>query len=166
MLNEIMTRQSIRKYLDKSVEEEKIMGLLEAAMNAPTARNTQSWRFIVVRNREALNDMHTLQPYTQMMKEAPCAILVLGDTRLVENQEYLYCDSSAAIENMLIEAKHLGLDTCWCAIGPKQERIDNFRNYYHIEDHLLPIAAVAIGYGNEHKPIINRFDSSKITYFD
>ena len=57
MLKELYERQSIRKYLDKPVEEEKIMELLRAAMNAPTARNTQSWRFMVIENREALDHM-------------------------------------------------------------------------------------------------------------
>lgn len=77
MLTEIWTRQSIRRYEDRTVEKEKLEELLRAAMHAPTARNTQSWRFMVIRNRKALDEMTTLQPYTGMMKTAPCAILVM-----------------------------------------------------------------------------------------
>lgn len=165
MLKELYERQSIRKYLPKPVEEEKIMELLRAAMNAPTARNAQSWRFMVITNREALDHMSELQPYTNMMKTAPCAIMVLGDQTKSQPDEYLYVDGAAAIENMLIEAVHLGLGTCWCAIGPLQERIDNFRKYYHIDDHLIPIAVVAVGYGDEMKPKIDRFDETKISYY-
>ncbi|MCH4285363.1 MULTISPECIES: nitroreductase family protein [Bacillota] len=165
MLKELYERQSIRKYLDKPVEEEKIMELLRAAMNAPTARNTQSWRFMVIENREALDHMQTLSPYTGMMKTAPCAIMVLGDKRDIEPEEYLYVNAAAAIENMLIEAVHQGLGTCWCAIGPRTERIENFRNYFHIEDHLIPIGVVAVGYGDEVKPKVDRFDPEKISYY-
>lgn len=164
MLKEIKQRQSIRIYHDTPVEDEKIESILRSAMQAPTARNSQSWRFIVISKREALDDMITLQPYTGMMKTAPCAIMVLGDREAIQPDEYLYVDASAAIENMLLEATHQGLGSCWCAIGPSPERIDNFRSYYHIEERLLPIAVVAIGYGNEQKPHVDRFDFSKISY--
>ena len=59
MLTEIWTRQSIRRYEDRTVEKEKLEELLRAAMHAPTARNTQSWRFMVIRNRKALDEMTT-----------------------------------------------------------------------------------------------------------
>ena len=91
MLTEIWTRQSIRRYEDRTVEKEKLEELLRAAMHAPTARNTQSWRFMVIRNRKALDEMTTLQPYTGMMKTAPCAILVMGDQKATDLDEYLQC---------------------------------------------------------------------------
>lgn len=166
MLEELYKRQSIRKFKEQIVEDEKIEELLRAAMSAPTARNTQSWRFMVIRNRKALQDMVQLQPYTAMMKDAACAILVMGDTRDIEPEEYLYVHSGAAIENILIEAVHLGLGTCWCAVGPKPERIENFRNYYHIEKELLPIGVIAIGYPDEHKEKVDRYDPQKVSYYD
>ncbi len=67
MLKEIEQRQSIRKYLNKPVEPEKILELLKAAMNAPTARNTQEWKFKVITNSQALNDMTKLSPYTTII---------------------------------------------------------------------------------------------------
>lgn len=165
MLEAIWKRQSIRNYLNQEVEEEKLEALLRAAMNAPTARNTQSWRFMVVTNKEALHSMINLQPYTQMMKSAYCAIIVMGDRNASQPDEYLYVDAAAAIENMLIEGVNQGLGTCWCAIGPSKERIDAFRRYYQIEDHLIPIAAVAVGYGNEEKEKTDRYDPAKVRWF-
>lgn len=135
-------------------------------MNAPTARNRQDWRFLVIRNKEALNTMQELQPYTGMMKEAACAILVMSDTKETDSVEYSYVDCAAAIENILIEGVHLGLGTCWCAVGPKQERIDNFRQYYHLEDTLLPVGVIAVGYPAETKEKVDRYDPQKVTYFD
>ena len=166
MLTEIWTRQCIRRYEDRTVEKEKLEELLRAAMHAPTARNTQSWRFMVIRNRKALDEMTTLQPYTGMMKTAPCAILVMGDQKATDLDEYLYCDCSAAIQNILIEARHQGLSTCWCAVGPRKERIDNFRNYYKLKEDFLQDAVIAVGYGCEDKEIADRFDPDKISYFD
>lgn len=165
MLKELYQRQSIRHYLSKPVEDTKIKELLHAAMNAPTARNAQSWRFMVITNREALDHMIELQPYTGMMKTAPCAIMVLGDRKASQPDEYLYVDAAAAIENMLIEAVHQGLGTCWCAIGPLPERIEKFRSYFNIKEDLIPVAVVAVGYGDEEKPLVDRFDETKISYY-
>lgn len=165
MLKEIKERHSIRKFKDKVVEAEKIEALLRSAMQAPTARNLQSWRFMVIENRDALQHMTDLKTHTNMMKEASCAILVMGDFHINPLEGYLYVDGAAAIQNILLEAVHLGLGACWCAVGPKQEPIDNFRKYYNLPDHYLPIAVIAIGYPDEEKSFDDRFDPSKITYF-
>lgn len=165
MLKEIFNRVSIRHYENREVEQAKLEEMLRAAMNAPTARNTQSWRFLVITNQEALQHMVELQPYTKMMQEAACAILVMGDRHANPVDEYLYVDAAAAIENMLIEGVHQGLSSCWCAVGPAKDRIQNFRTYFHLEEHLLPVAVVAVGYGSEHKERVDQFDANKIQYF-
>lgn len=165
MLEAIKQRQSIRKYQSTPVEPEKINSLLEAAMNAPTARNTQEWKFVVITNREALNDMCSLSPYTTMMKEAPCAILVLADLEKAINIEYGLINCAAAIENLIIEAMNQGLGTCWCGIAPVEERIEKFKGYFKLADNEYPVGVVAVGYGNEKKPLINNFDPKKIRYY-
>lgn len=165
MLEAIKQRQSIRKYQSTPVEPEKINSLLEAAMNAPTARNTKEWKFIVITNREALNDMCNLSPYTTMMKEAPCAILVLADLEKAINIEYGLINCAAAIENLIIEAMNQGLGTCWCGIAPVEERIEKFKEYFKLADNEYPAGVVAVGYSNEKKPLVNNFDPKKIRYY-
>lgn len=164
MLDCLYHRQSIRKYLSKPIEDGKVECLLKAAMQAPTARNMQSWQFIVITNRELLDSMIEIQPYTGMMKQAPCAILVIGNREATMEEGYLYLDGAAAIENMLIEAVHQGLGTCWCGIYPKQDRIQAFKKTFKLADNLIPIGVVAVGYGDEIKPIQERYDASKVTY--
>lgn len=165
MLEEIRNRRSIRKFTDKVVEEEKIEDLLRAAMSAPTARNKQSWRFTVVTNREALNSMTDHLPSMSMMRAASCAIIVMGDREASQPDEFLYVDSAAAIENMLLEAVHLGLGTCWCAIGPRSERIEYFSEYFQISEQYLPIAAIAVGYPAEEKEFEDRYDQTKVSWY-
>ena len=164
MLEEIVKRRSIRKFTDQEVEEAKIEDLLRAAMSAPTARNTQSWRFLVVKNREALNSMVELQPYTGMMKTASCAIIVMGDREASQPDEYLYVDAAAAIENMLLEAVHLNLGTCWCAIAPDESRMSAFRSAFDLPEAWLPVAVVAVGYAAEQKGMKDTFKPERITY--
>lgn len=164
MLKEIKDRRSIRKYQDVAYDEQQIIEILKAAMQAPTARNRQTWKFIVVTNKKALQDMPELSPSTSMMKTANFAIIVVGDRKLDDNDAYLYVNGAAAIENMLLEAEHLGLGSCWCAIGPNEDRIKAFKEYYQIADDLLPIAVVAFGVSDETKEFIDRYDESKITW--
>ena len=51
MLKELFERRSIRRYTDRPIPEDVLTELLRAAMNAPSARNTQSWRFLVITDR-------------------------------------------------------------------------------------------------------------------
>lgn len=166
MLKEIKQRQSIRKYKDTPVEKEKIIEVLKAAMNAPTARNTQEWKFKVITNKEALNNMVNLSPYTSMMQEAPCAILIIADLNKAISIEYGLINCAAAIENILIEAVNQGLGTCWCGIAPIEQRIKEFKNYFKLTKNEYPVGVVALGYSNETKPLVDRFDPLNITYLE
>lgn len=165
MLEEIRVRQSIRRYTNQPIEEEKIKALLKAAMRAPTAQNRQEWRFLVVQDRESLDNIALFSPYTGMMKQAQAAIIVLGDREVTPIDAYIYVDCAAAIQNILLEGVHLGLGTCWCAIGPNEERIEAFRNYFNFLNTYLPVAVIAIGYPDETKPLIDRYDENKIIYW-
>ena len=165
MLEEIKTRQSIRKFKDQPVEPEKITALLQAAMRAPTAANRQDWRFLVITDHDTLCDITTLSPYTKMMAQAKAAILVSGDHQVMEQDGYIYVDCAAAIENILLEAKHLDLGTCWCGIGPNEDRITAFKKYFNLPDSYLPVGIVAIGYSDENRPLVDRFDENNITYW-
>ncbi len=164
MLEAIEKRRSIRKYQNRCVEDEKINELLKAAMLAPSAMNLQPWYFTVVTNREKLDEIPTYHPYTSMMKTAPCAIIVSGSRAITKKDAFIYCDCSAAIMNMLLEATELGLGTCWCAIAPSDERIHEFVSHFDLDQELLPVAIVAVGYPAEEKGIKETFNSERITF--
>lgn len=164
MLKEIETRQSIRKYKEKKVEDEKIQELLKAAMNAPSARNTQEWRFIVMTNKQTLSDMTTLSPYMNFVKDAPCAILVIADLNKAINKEYGMINCSAAIENLLIEVVHQGLGACWCGIAPNEDRIIGFQKYFQLKDNEYPVGLVSIGYSDQERPMKDTYCEEYIRY--
>lgn len=166
MLEEIRVRQSIRKYTNQPIESKKITALLKAAMRAPTAQNKQEWRFIVVEDKKTLEEISSFSPYTGMLKNASAAIIVLGDKEVTPTDAYIYVDCAAAIENILLEAVHQGIGTCWCAIGPNEERIKAYVDYFKLSDTLLPVAVIAMGYPDETKPLVDRYDETKITYWN
>jgi nitroreductase len=87
-LDAIRTRRSIRRYLDRPVPEELIQKLLAAAMHAPSARNQQPWRFIVIDDRAVLAEIPTFMPNAAMAGNASLAILVCGDLTLEQAGQF------------------------------------------------------------------------------
>lgn len=87
-MESIFTRRSIRKYEEKAIEKEKIEKLLRAAMQAPSAGNQQPWEFLVVENKETLEKLSEISPYSTMLKEAPLAIIVLSNEEKMKFPEY------------------------------------------------------------------------------
>ena len=79
IIDNIMTRTSIRSYLEKPVEEFKVELILRAAMAAPSAKNLQPWSFVVVRNKQLMNALAEALPYAKMLPKADVAIVVCGD---------------------------------------------------------------------------------------
>ena len=73
-MENIMTRKSVRDYESKAVEDEKVERLLKAAMAAPSARNKQPWRFVVVREKETLRMFSGKFKSMGMAEKAPLAI--------------------------------------------------------------------------------------------
>ena len=74
-MNRLYHRVSIRKYQDKPVEKEKIIAILRAAMQAPSAGNQQPWEFYVITDKKRLEALSEVHPYSGMVKDAPMAIV-------------------------------------------------------------------------------------------
>ena len=74
----IMTRASVRAFLDNPVSDETIELLLKAAMAAPSAKNSQPWAFVVIKNRELLERLGASLPNAKMTATAPVAVAICG----------------------------------------------------------------------------------------
>jgi len=148
----ILSRRSIRKYTAEPVTDEEVHALLEAAMAAPSAMATDPWRFLVLRDRASLATLAEILPYGKMLNEAPLGIVVCGDIARANRQElsYLLQDCSAAVENLLLAAHFLGLGAVWLGVHPNEDRVTGIRAHFGVPQHILPIAAIAIGHPAEH----------------
>ena len=80
-MKEIFERRSVREFLQKEVEKEKIDKLLKSAMQAPSAMNEQPWEFIVVDDKNLLQEISKIGMGAEMVKEAPLAIVILADEK-------------------------------------------------------------------------------------
>ncbi len=145
VLEAIQNRRSIRSYLTKEVEEEKVNIILEAGQWAPSASNKQAWYFIVVRDLEIRKKLAKAHPYGRWMDQSPVVIVALGDPE--KHPKYHLCDPHQAVQNMMLAAFSLGLATCW--MGVRDASIEpEFRKILDIPENLRVICAVSVGYSD------------------
>lgn len=164
IIKEIYTRRSIRKYTDKTISEDIVNELIKAAMAAPSSKNAQATGFIVINDKNILKSLAEIHQHAPMIAQSNKSITVLGDLSKIKEIGRLVCDCSAATENILIQATHEGIGSCWCSVYPVQERMIGFKSILNLPDHFVPISIVALGYPNESKEPITRFDKERIWY--
>lgn len=162
----INKRRSIRSYSNQKVESEKIELIIRAAMQAPSARNQQPWHFVVIQNREVLDQIVNALPNASMFKEAPCGIVVVTDKEHLTAPLMAPQDASSATLNILLKATDLGLGTCWCGIYPNRERMSNLTEILQIPKEYEVFSLIAVGYPNDPNELrfIDRFDANRIHY--
>ena len=164
MIQEILERRSIRKYQEKEITREQLEDLLKAAMLAPNSGNRQCWRFIAITNKQVLKDISVFSKQTPMLANAQAAIVILEDVSCSIGAEYCYQDAGLAAENILLEAVSLGLGGVYCALGPSLNKMTRYRDYFNLDNYLLPVCVLALGYPNESRPTPDRYDEKKINW--
>jgi len=160
----VRSRRSIRRYLDKPVEREKILTCIEAARLAPSADNVQPWRFLILdepelRTRFAKEVFSGIYSISKFAVKAPVLILILARLDIIANRigkqiqniSYYYIDIGIAGEHIVLQAEELGLGTCWVGwFNPRKAR-----KFLKIPRKYKIVSLMAIGY-YEKKPSKDR----------
>ncbi len=159
----IKIRKSVRKYTDKPVEKEKLETILTAAQLAPSWRNGQCWKFIVVidpEDKKALIRCTSL--FNQSWLGTEYAIIVAcGDPKHSgsrNNQPYYMVDVAIAMEHLILTATDLGLGTCW--IGGFDEV--KVKELLHIPEIFRVVAMTPLGYPAESEGFVSKITKSVI----
>lgn len=162
-MREILQRTSVRSYTGQPVEPEKIQALLRAAMCAPSSGNERPWHFIVLDRPEQFQHVMAVSEHVEMLKQAKYAIVVCADTTQKKYRfDFWVQDCSAATENILIEAKHLGLGAVWCGIYPDEEKVASLRVHFSIPEHIEVLAVVPVGYPAFERTAKDRFQAERV----
>ncbi len=167
IVNNILTRASVRTYQDKPVEQEKVQTMLRAAMAAPTAVNKQPWHFVVVTDKALLNALGDASPNAGMVKKAPLAIVVCGNMdKALEGgaHDFWIQDCSAATENLLLAAHGLGLGAVWTGAYPDQGRCEAISQVLNLSENLIPLNIIVIGYPEGEVKPKDKWNEANITY--
>jgi nitroreductase len=112
----IRKRCSLKAHISKrEIEDEKINLILEAGSLAASARNNQPWRFIVVQDKQRIEQLvSAFSESNQVIRDAPIILIICGravDDVVREGREYYLFDIGLAVGNMLMAATDLGLVT-------------------------------------------------------
>ena len=151
----IQKRRSIRKFLDKPIEAEKIDLLVEAALRSPSSRGLNPWEFIVVTDQDLLEKLGgTKEHGSAFLKKAPLGIVVCADS---QQCDLWVEDASIAAIIIQLAAESLGLGSCWIQIRERMH--DGTKSAEEYIADMLNIPAkmkvesiIAIGYPDEQKP--------------
>ena len=147
LMEAIRARRSIRRFLEKPVEEEKILAVLDSGRLAPSARNMQDWRFIVVRDQATRQKLAVAAKDQQFVAQAPAVIAACGTSNyiLTCGQPTYAIDVTIALDHMTLAAASLGLGTCW--IGAFYE--DQAKKILGVPDDVRIVALMPLGYPAE-----------------
>ena len=167
IVENIMTRTSIRQYTDQTIGADTIETLLRAGMAAPTAVNKQPWHFVAITNKDKLKEMAATNPNAKMLEQAPLTIVVCGDMQKAlegEGRQLWIQDCSAATENILLAAHALGLGAVWTALYPRDDRAKGAIEALKLPDHIVPLCAIIIGYPAESPEPKDKWKPENVSY--
>ena len=161
-VKEIFERRSVRSFIEKDVEAEKVGRLLRSAMQAPTGGDQREWHFVVVKDRSQREELGRCSPYAESVRSAPVVIVPCADMALCRFRELWEQDLASSTENILLEAVHLGLGAVWQAIAPLEEREEAVKKVLHLPENVRPFALISVGYPAKVPVKEDRFDRTRI----
>lgn len=165
LMEQIKKRYSVRSYQNRPVEKNKLDAVLEAARLAPSAKNFQEWRFVVVQDAETRQRLVPAANNQAFIGQAPVVIACCAT-----NCEYVMrcgqlsypIDLAIAIDHMTLQAVEEGLGTCW--VGSFFE--DQVKNVLGIPKGIRVVELLALGYPADQPRPKNRSPIESIVSYD
>ena len=158
----LKSRRSIRKYLSKAVEQDKITQITNAALMSPASKRSNPWEFIVVQDVEVLAKLADSRPHgSQFLAGSPLGIVIIADTT---KSDVWMEDASIASIIMQLQAQDLGLGSCWIQVYGRQKDEETttetyIRNLLNIPSHYAVLNILSIGYPDEER---KSYDENKL----
>lgn len=171
----IVTRRSVRLFLDKSVEKEKINQLMESAVQAPSATNAQPWAFAVIANKELLatysskakaylleflDKYPVLKKYETALSNPDFNIFYNAGTLLIIYSKPLNNapneDCCLAAQNVMLSAHELGLGSCWIGFARDFLNRDDIKKELGVPNEYNAVAPLIIGYPKGKMPVVQK----------
>jgi nitroreductase len=163
-------RYSLRDMSDQKIADEDLKKILEAGRIAPTAKNSQSQRILVIRGDAALQKMRECTP---SHFNAPVICVVSYDTKVsgtcnnpIGGESYGEVDAAIVATHMMLQATELGIGSSMVATFDT----DQMRQVFHFPETIKPVILLLLGYpGEKGQPGVfheRRFKLKKTVAFD
>ena len=165
VLEVIKERFSVRKFMDKEIEQEKLDSILEAARLAPSARNLQDWHFVVIKDKKKREQLTEICKGQRFVSTAPVTIAVCAgniDYELSCGEKAYTVDAAIAGEHIALQAAALGLGSCW--IGSFYQ--DKIAELISLPENYRVVALLPLGYPDTTRPVRNLKPIDEIVSYD
>ena len=165
LLEAIQKRFSVRRFHSKPIEQDKIDEIIKAAQLAPSARNYQPWKFVIIRDSEKRRQLTDVCKGQKFVSEAPITIAICCnnmDYAMTCGQTAAVIDGAIAGEHIALQAVELGLGSCWIGAfhqKPMQELIS-------LPEDFQVIGLLPIGYPDTEKTNRNLKPFEEIVSYD
>lgn len=161
----IKKRRSVRSYKPEPVPEESLKKILEAARLAPSAHNSQAWKFVVVRNAQKRKELAEAALSQSFIAEAPVVIVAvaLNPADIMSSGVPTYAvDLAIAVEHIALAATEEGLGTCWIGAFSQNE----VKKLLKIPEKYKVVALIPLGFSAERPGPQMRKDIEEIVCYD
>jgi len=167
VLEAIQKRRSVRKYKEDPIPEEVLLRVLEAARLAPSGKNFQPWKFIIVKDKALKKKLAEASAGQFFIARAPIIIVGCGfpDNCYARMGRYMKSwsvDVTIALEHLILQAQEEGLGTCW--IGSFEE--EEVKAILNVPKEVKVLALTPLGYPDEIPRFRGRKSLDEIISFD
>jgi len=160
----IRKRYSCRAYENRAIEQEKLERILDSARLAPSAKNLQDWRFVVVTDEQTRHKVAKAANNQMFIAQAPAVIVACSndDSVMRCGQKVGPIDVAIALEHIALKAVEEGLATCWIgSFSPEQ-----VRHLLGIPEDIEIIELMSLGYPADEPRQPNRLELGKIVCYE
>lgn len=162
LLDVIKNRRSVREFKEGKVDRDKIDKILEAGRWAPSAKNRQPWKFVVVQNENTVKEIASYTIYESFVRDAALLIAVFLDETEMQDRTKDVQAIGACIQNMLLAIHSIDLGAVW--IGEILSRKERVNQVLDAPDYLELMAVLAVGHPVVRKRSSTRKDLRKMAY--
>jgi nitroreductase len=167
VLDIIRKRRSVRVYKNDPIPEESLLRIFEAARLAPSGKNLQPWRFIVVQDHGLKKKLAKASNAQDFIADAPLILVACGFPEECYRSLGRYMkswpvDVTIALEHLILQAQEEGLGTCW--IGSFEE--DEVKSLLAVPEHVKVLALTPLGYPGEIPEFRGRKSIEEIVSYD
>ncbi|MFI3318231.1 MAG: nitroreductase family protein [Rikenellaceae bacterium] len=169
IIENILSRSSVREFTTERVAPEMIEIMLRAAMSSPSACNCQPWEFVVIDDREILNTIPKYVKGAHMAARAQHAIAICGvmeRTLDAPLDAFWIQDCASATENMLLAAHAMDLGAVWCGVYPDNgtSRVEAISKLLNLPEGVIPMSIVVFGHKKAQAAIHDKWRPEYIHY--
>lgn len=176
VMQNILSRKSVRSYTGDSIPAAVMENLLKAAMAAPSGRDWRPWSIVVLTDKSQYDSIFAGNMNMQKFMESGAVVILCADTihvgptrenpdAMVEQVNSLWRDDMGAVtENLLLAVEAYGLGACWTACYPYADRMDPIRAALNLPATVVPYAVVPIGYPSTENTPKDKWDPARVHY--